>query len=117
MRPASYLSTSRHGVFYLRLPIPRSAHPERRRTDLKVSLATREPRVAATLSQISGKALVKMGQWGNTFHPRLMSSVPRETICSRFTLNYLVMIESKILNSTLKQSSVAPNDWLGVDHL
>ncbi|MBO9396136.1 site-specific integrase [Shimia sp. R9_2] len=52
MRPASYLSTSRHGVFYLRLPIPRSAHPERRRTDLKVSLATREPRVAATLSRL-----------------------------------------------------------------
>ena len=36
MYNASYLSLSRHNVYYFRFPIPAMFHPEGRATDLKV---------------------------------------------------------------------------------
>jgi integrase len=58
MRYAAYLSQSRHGIFYFRWPIPASLHPDRKRTDIKVSLGTRLPKLAQMLSRI----LVTAGQ-------------------------------------------------------
>jgi len=61
MRHAAYLSTSRHGIFYFRLPIPSHLHPNRKSSDVKMSLATRCPRVAARLSRqliIAGQSLL-----------------------------------------------------------
>ena len=52
MRYAAYLSPSRHGIFYSRLPIPPHLHPERTRTDMKLSLGTRCPKIAVQLSQV-----------------------------------------------------------------
>ncbi|MDP5217861.1 site-specific integrase [Ruegeria sp. 2205SS24-7] len=52
MRLASYLFTSRHGVFYFRWPIPAELHPQRRRSDIKVSLGTRSPSTAQRLSRV-----------------------------------------------------------------
>lgn len=60
MRLASYLCTSRHGIFYFRYPVPAACHPQRKRTHIKVSLGTREPRVAAQLSRllaVSGQSI------------------------------------------------------------
>lgn len=50
MRHAAYLSPSRHGIFYFRWPIPERYHPARKRTDVKISLRTRCPRMARMLS-------------------------------------------------------------------
>ncbi len=58
MRNAAYLSKSRHGIYYLRLPIPEAFHPYKKRTDLKVSLGTRCPRTANYFS----RALIVSGQ-------------------------------------------------------
>lgn len=61
MRHAAYLSTSRHGIFYFRLPIPRRLHPTCKCTDLKVSLRTRCPKIASRLSRVlivSGQSLL-----------------------------------------------------------
>lgn len=52
MRLAAYLSASRHGIFYFRWPIPAGLHPARKRTHLKVSLATRSPVAARNLSRM-----------------------------------------------------------------
>lgn len=52
MRQAAYLSTSRHGIFYFRQPLPSHLHPDRVRSDVKVSLGTRDPRKAAALSRL-----------------------------------------------------------------
>ncbi|AGI67071.1 hypothetical protein OAN307_c13920 [Octadecabacter antarcticus 307] len=61
MRHAAYLSTSRHGIFYFRLPIPTRLHPNRNCTDMKLSLGTRCPKVAAHLSRrliVAGQLLL-----------------------------------------------------------
>ena len=58
MRLAAYLSSSRYGVFYFRWPILASLHPARKRTHVKVLLASRSPVVVRNLSQL----LVVAGQ-------------------------------------------------------
>ena len=52
MRLAAYLCTSRHGIFYFRFPMPSEHHPDQKRSHLKVSLETREPRRAANLARV-----------------------------------------------------------------
>lgn len=52
MRLAAYLSTSRHGVFYFRWPLPATLHPEQKRFSIRVSLETRCPRMAQRLSRL-----------------------------------------------------------------
>lgn len=58
MRLSAYLSISRHGVFYFRLPIPATMHPAQKRTSARVSLSTRCPATATRLSRV----LVLAGQ-------------------------------------------------------
>ena len=41
MRLTAYLSTSRHGVFYFRWPLPATTHPERKRCIIRVTAAER----------------------------------------------------------------------------
>jgi hypothetical protein len=52
MRLAAYLSTFRHGIFYFRYPLPTANHPEQKWSQVKVSLATREPRQAAQYARL-----------------------------------------------------------------
>lgn len=47
----AYLMKSRCGVFYLRWPIPKQLHPEKKASTLKLSLQTRDPRKALRLSR------------------------------------------------------------------
>lgn len=47
----AYLLRSRNGFFYLRWPLPRQLHPQKRASDIKVSLQTRDPRKALRLSR------------------------------------------------------------------
>lgn len=61
MRLASYLGTSRHGVYYFRWPLPPALHPSHCRSDIRVSLCTRSPAVArhaARVLAIYGQAQV-----------------------------------------------------------
>ena len=52
MHHTAYVGTSRHGIFYFRWPIPAAFHPQGRRSDVKVSLRTRCPKVARELSRL-----------------------------------------------------------------
>ena len=52
MQNPTFLVKSRNGVFYLRWPLPRQLHPQKKASDLKVSLQTREPRKALRLSRL-----------------------------------------------------------------
>ncbi|WP_422074423.1 tyrosine-type recombinase/integrase [Tranquillimonas rosea] len=52
MRHAAYLSTSRHGIFYFRWPIPPDLHPQGKRTEVKVSTGTRSPQAARQVSRL-----------------------------------------------------------------
>lgn len=47
----TYIAISRHGVFYLRYPLPRELHPQQKPSTLKVSLGTRDPRSALWLAR------------------------------------------------------------------
>ena len=61
MRNASYLSLSRHGIFYFRWPIPRSIHPNGKASHVRMSLDPRLPSAARRLSHIlivSGQGLL-----------------------------------------------------------
>jgi hypothetical protein len=61
MRLAAYLSTSRHGIFCFRYPLPTANHPAQKRGHVKVSLATREPRQAAQFARllaVAGQSLL-----------------------------------------------------------
>ena len=49
MTLSSYLSLSRHGIYYFRWPIPPS--PEQKRTSVRISLRTRCPRRAGDLAR------------------------------------------------------------------
>lgn len=54
MHNPHYLTISRHHVFYFRFPIPEHLHPQRKRTDIKLSLKTRNPRKALQIARILG---------------------------------------------------------------
>jgi hypothetical protein len=61
MRLAAYLTASRHGIFYFRYPLPIANHPTQKRGHVKVSLSTREPRLArhlARLLSVAGQSLL-----------------------------------------------------------
>lgn len=51
MRNPAYLCLSRHGIYYIRFPIPRWLHPEGSKTCIRVSLRCREPRIALGLAR------------------------------------------------------------------
>jgi len=48
----SYLTTSRHRVFYFRWPLPKSTHPHQKMRDIKISLGTRDFNEAIQLSRL-----------------------------------------------------------------
>lgn len=52
MLVASHLTTSRHGLYYFRFPIPSQFHPQRQRSSLRLSLGTRCPKEALHLSRL-----------------------------------------------------------------
>jgi len=56
-----YLAKSKHGVFYLRWPIPRDLHPSQRASTLKLSLRTRDPKKALRLS----RPMIQIGELVN----------------------------------------------------
>lgn len=47
----TYLTLSRHGIYYLRWPLPKSLHRQGKAFDIKVSLRTRNQREALRLSR------------------------------------------------------------------
>ena len=47
----AYLAKSQTGIFYLRWPIPRELHPQKRASSVKVSLSTRDPKKALRLAR------------------------------------------------------------------
>lgn len=51
----SYLQLSDDGVFYLRWPIPRCFHPAKKASTLRLSLRTRDRRIALRLSHLAGQ--------------------------------------------------------------
>lgn len=61
MRNPSYLAKSTHGIFYFRWPIPKSLHPKKIPTTLKVSLRTRNSKKALQLS----RSMIQIGEWVN----------------------------------------------------
>ena len=85
----SYLSLSRHGVYYFRWPLPPALHPQRKSVTLKISLQTRDPNDALCRSRIFsyvGQRLTSYGvAYGMTFEEvrRLLSthfSQPRDLV-------------------------------------
>ncbi|WP_369009155.1 DUF6538 domain-containing protein [Aminobacter carboxidus] len=50
------MQLSRHGVWYLRWPIPKGLHPRCRQSTVKVSLRTRDPKKALLSRSISHMA-------------------------------------------------------------
>lgn len=47
----AHMSRSRHGIFYFRWPISPVLHPQQRRTDVKLSLGKRLPRIVLLLAR------------------------------------------------------------------
>ena len=61
MRTASYLTASRHGIYYFRQPLPAHLHPAKQASDVKLSLGTRCPKLATHFSHVlilAGQALL-----------------------------------------------------------
>lgn len=54
MGAPAHLVRSRHGVFYLRWPIPAGLHPAQKASDVKISLRTKERKDALRLSRYLG---------------------------------------------------------------
>lgn len=52
MHISSYLTASRHNVFYFRWPLPKSLHPCRKSSDIKLSLHTKDFNEAMQLSRL-----------------------------------------------------------------
>ena len=48
----SYLTISRHHIFYFRWPIPKALHPFGKSSEVKVSLKTRDQGAALQLSRL-----------------------------------------------------------------
>jgi hypothetical protein len=58
MQLASYLTTSRHDICYFRGTLPKTMHPSGRTRHVRVSICTKSPRQAQSMS----RALVLAGQ-------------------------------------------------------
>lgn len=54
MQNPSYLTASRHGLYYFRFPIPQTLHPQGKQSDIKLSLGIRCPREALHLARALG---------------------------------------------------------------
>ena len=54
MHIPNYLTASRHGLYYFRFPIPSLLHPRGKQSDIKLSLGTRCPYEASSLSRALG---------------------------------------------------------------
>lgn len=66
----AYLVKSRCGVFYLRWPLPKQLHPEKRASTLKLSLQTREPRKALRLSRSLSQIGERLNEYGIAYGMR-----------------------------------------------
>ncbi len=60
MRNPTFLALSRHRVFYFRWPVPKTLHPLRRPSSIKVSLQTRDPKFALYLARILSYAAERL---------------------------------------------------------
>jgi len=66
----AYLVKSRCGVFYLRWPIPKQLHPQKKASTLKFSLQTREPRKALRLSRSLSQIGERLNEHGIAYGMR-----------------------------------------------
>ncbi|MFS2180068.1 DUF6538 domain-containing protein [Rhizobium pisi] len=55
---------SRCGVFYLRWPLPKQLHPQKKASTLKLSLQTRDPRKALRLSRSPSQIGERLNEYG-----------------------------------------------------
>ena len=78
----AYLVKSRCGVFYLRWPIPKQLHPQKKSTTLKLSLQTRDPRKALRLSRSLSQIGDRLNNQGLAFGMRYDEL--RETLTDHF---------------------------------
>ncbi len=60
MRNPTFLALSRHRIFYFRWPVPKTRHPIRRPSSVKVSLQTRDPKFALYLARILSYAAERL---------------------------------------------------------
>lgn len=60
----AYLLKSRNGIFYLRWPVPIELHPAKKPSTLKVSLRTRNPRLALRLSRSLSQIGERINDYG-----------------------------------------------------
>ncbi|WP_436003563.1 DUF6538 domain-containing protein [Rhizobium sp. LjRoot30] len=60
----AYLVKSRCGVFYLRWPLPKQLHPQKKASTLKLSLQTRDPRKALRLSRSLSQIGERLNEYG-----------------------------------------------------
>ncbi|NKL02181.1 hypothetical protein GFM02_28985 [Rhizobium leguminosarum bv. viciae] len=65
-----YLVKSRCGVFYLRWPIPKQLHPQKKASTLKLSLQTRDPRKALRLSRSLSQIGERLNEYGIAYGMR-----------------------------------------------
>ena len=64
MLSTTHLTTSRHGLYYFRFPIPSRLHPQRKQLSIRFSLNTRCPKEALQLVQLlryAGDNLLRYG--------------------------------------------------------
>ncbi|TCA17640.1 site-specific integrase [Rhizobium leguminosarum bv. viciae] len=65
-----YLVKSRCGVFYLRWPLPKQLHPQKKASTLKLSLQTRDPRKALRLSRSLSQIGERLNEYGMAYGMR-----------------------------------------------
>ncbi|MBX5231620.1 site-specific integrase [Rhizobium sp. NLR4a] len=65
-----YLVKSRCGVFYLRWPLPKQLHPQKKASTLKLSLQTRDPRKALRLSRSMSQIGERLNEYGIAYGMR-----------------------------------------------
>lgn len=78
----AYLVKSRCGVFYLRWPMPKQLHPQKKASTLKLSLQTRDPRKALRLSRALSQIGDRLNDHGIAFGMRYDEL--RETLTDHF---------------------------------
>lgn len=66
----AYLVKSRCGVFYLRWPLPKQLHPQKKASTLKLSLQTRDPRKALRLARSLSQIGERLNEYGIAYGMR-----------------------------------------------
>ncbi len=123
MQIASHLGQSRHGVYYFRWPLPRRLHPSGRASQIRVSLRTRVPRQAQSMSRqlaLAGQSAIRTAFRADMTYEEMRQHVQEHFASSLATHQSAILEDGQVTDERLDALTASQglaeaglDEWLG----